>query len=163
GGGTGPLNPLAAQVRGNVAPYELAVSRILSFDPGAWNVRVRWQERDPLIVPCARRAARDPGGHDLLAIRVEGRQCIERRENFLGEDVWIGAFEVRADLQGSRHARAPTWPRRARRPLPSPRSPCAIRPQAPQQRAPSSRCRRLRRTSCRTARTAAHQTSPPRP
>src|SRR3954468_3185261 len=104
GGRPGPLNPLAPQVFWDRAPCEVTVARVLNRDPCAWNDRVGSEERDPLVVACARRPSRDARGHYCVWLPVQRRQGLECGENLGREDVGISVFEVRAELQCCWHA-----------------------------------------------------------
>ena len=99
GAGPGPLNPLTAQVGGNLTAREPAGARVRDADVGPRNPGVRVEKVDSLPGPRALVAARETAGHDRLAFVVERHQHFERHERFGGQDIVVVADHVSSEFQ----------------------------------------------------------------
>ena len=97
--GTGSLNPLTLQVRGNLASDERAGASVLHPNTRPWNLG-RWiEERDALATARACVAPRDTPGHDGLAIVIERRQRMQCVDRLGCENVRVACACVLTNLQ----------------------------------------------------------------
>ena len=95
------LNPLAAEVRWDLAPGEGAVPGILDGDAGPRDRGALVQEGYALFVACACCPPLDASCHHGFAISVESRQLFEGVGGVRGVDVLIGMRQVASDLECS--------------------------------------------------------------
>ena len=101
------MNPLAAQIRRNLAAVEIAIARIPDFDFGSRDRGIWIEEIDAILVARPLGAARNSRAHDGLTIGVKGGQRFQGLDGFWRQNFGINGFKIGTDLQLSRSHKLP--------------------------------------------------------
>ena len=99
----GALDPLALQIGGDLAPFEVAVASGLNPDARAWDQRPGVEEGDALSAALPRQSTRDAPCHQLAPIMVEWRQDLQPLKCCRGVDIGVGFKHAVAVIESSGH------------------------------------------------------------
>ena len=98
-GGAGALDPLAAQVGGDVRAREPALAGVLDADRGAADRGARGEEVDARVLAKTLCAPLRPLRHEVRPVPVEVRERIQCVEGLPRVHVGVGLFEAVADFE----------------------------------------------------------------